>query len=760
MEVLLIPLILLVVLSGPVSLIVSIVALNKINRISARPVKRREELREPKWEQPVEAVRQWPPQPVEVQAVSEEEEKVKWQRPVAADKSESTKAEILEQRIGTKWILIAGVITVIVGVGFFLKYAYDNALIGPLGRVVIAAVSGIIALGAGEKTRQRGYGIVAKGVTALGFAILYAAVFSAYRFYGLIGSIPAFALSILITASAMFYAVSLNEIIIAFLCLLGGFATPAIVSTGENLPVPLFSYVLVLSIGAILCAYYRKWRAVNVLAFIGTFTLYTGWFEKFYRPEIIRGVQEGVGQMPVALGWLTVFFGIYLVMPTLYGLVKRVKAQREDVLLILANAAVTFYYLWTILFAKYRVELAFCSLAMCLAHLIMMSIVTRRYADDLNLRLVLLVVGLFFLTIAIPLYLKMYAVAMAWAAEGGALAIIGLRYRDLRTQFLAAIAFGLSLVQLFLQLPMHKAVFYFVFNPAFGTWCFVVGVLFLCHILYRRTTNLGEQLRAAITEVLYGAALLLLMAAVIMEWDCHCEYNLQNTGYLNKGVVVIFAAIFLLLIARPLCPRGMICKILAMALATIGSFFTMIAFADFYKDKKYLIFANSDFGIVVLFVAALFFGALLLRRAAEEDEYNAALAKLFAVAGIFVLWVLMTEEIYFYWCNLNKFSEGRIVDWRFLALMYMSVMWALYGAILIAIGFFRKITMLRYIALGLFALLLAKVFIFDTSEVKSVYRIAAFLATGITLVGVSYLYQFLKKKGFFEEMLTGKSFDK
>jgi uncharacterized membrane protein len=101
-----------------------------------------------------------------------------------------------------------------------------------------------------------------------------------------------------------------------------------------------------------------------------------------------------------------------------------------------------------------------------------------------------------------------------------------------------------------------------------------------------------------------------------------------------------------------------------------------------------------------------------------------------------------------------------MVDWKFLALMYMSVMWAVYGAVLMAIGFFRKITMLRYMALCLFALLLAKVFIFDTSEVKSVYRIAAFLATGITLVGVSYLYQFLKKKGFFEEMLTGKSFDK
>jgi uncharacterized membrane protein len=81
-------------------------------------------------------------------------------------------------------------------------------------------------------------------------------------------------------------------------------------------------------------------------------------------------------------------------------------------------------------------------------------------------------------------------------------------------------------------------------------------------------------------------------------------------------------------------------------------------------------------------------------------------------------------------------------------------MWAVYGAILMIAGFWLRVKILRYIALGLFVLLLAKVFIMDTSTVKSVYRIAAFLATGVTLVGVSYLYQFLKKRGFFEAVLA------
>jgi len=91
--------------------------------------------------------------------------------------------------------------------------------------------------------------------------------------------------------------------------------------------------------------------------------------------------------------------------------------------------------------------------------------------------------------------------------------------------------------------------------------------------------------------------------------------------------------------------------------------------------------------------------------------------------------------------------------------MYISVMWAVYAAVLMTVGFWRKNKMLRYISLGLFALLLLKVFVLDTSTVKSVYRIAAFLATGVTLVAVSYLYQFLRKRGFFEAMLSEKNVD-
>ena len=437
----------------------------------------------------------------------------------------------LEQKIGTRWILVAGIITVIVGVGFFLKYAYDNALVGPLGRVVIATVSGLVALTVGEITRRRNYDIVAKGVTSLGFAILYATVFSAFRFYGLIGSTAAFALAVLVTVAAMLYAVSLDEVLIAVLSLLGGFLTPVLVSTGQNLPIPLFTYVLILGTGVMLCAYYRKWLPINILSFAGTFALYAGWFEKFYR-HTIHGSVQPPEQLPIAIGWLGVFFAVYLVLPLLYALFKKVKAQQHDIPLVVANAAITLFYLWNMLFDRYRVWLAFCAIVLCVAYLVMLTIATKRCKDDTNLHLSLLAMSLFFLTLAIPLYLKMYALAMAWAVEGAILAYIGLRYRSIWTQLGAGIAILLSFGQLLNQSPMHSAAFRLAFNPAFGTWCFVAAAVFAYHIIYRRASQSPQNVYSLVAEVSYGAALALLMAAITIEWRANCDYNLlaNNAG--------------------------------------------------------------------------------------------------------------------------------------------------------------------------------------------------------------------------------------
>ncbi len=655
----------------------------------------------------------------------------------------------LEQRIGTRWVLIAGIITVIFAVGFFLKYAYENQWIGPLGRVLIAATGGLIALLGGELTRRRGYDFVAKGVTALGFAILYATVFAAHRWYDLIGSVPAYALAIGITVAAMLYAVILNEIAIALLSLIGGYLTPVVLSTGENLPTLLFSYVLILSAGAMLCAYRRKWSAVNVVAFIGTYLLYTGWFERFYRPALRSGPTE---QLAIALFWLAAFFLVFLLLPVLHTLLRRVRSEVQDTVLVLANAAVVFYYLWTVLIQRHENWLALCSIVMGTAYLALMGLVFIRCRADRDLLNALLLAALAFVTVAVPLYFEMRAVAVIWAVEGFALSATGLRYRSKLTQLAAGAVLALATGKLLFELPMHTESFRPVLNQAFGAWCFVAIAMLACHVLYRMDVHLDADVRQMAIQGLYAAGLLLLLVAISLELWYHDELNptaAAGPGFLEQ-MPLVFAVFLLLFAARPLRPRGPLCPTLAATIAVVGSVCLVLAYPQFHRGR-FMAFVTMDFVRGLALVAAVFAGAWLLRRAESEQEGGPEVPTLVALVGILALWLLMTEEVWFYY-ESRKATE----QWRLLAHMYISFLWAAYATGLMVIGFWRRVRLLRYLALGLFVLLLAKIFLVDTRTLDTVYRIAGFLVTGLVLVGVSYLYQYLKKTGFFETMLAEK----
>ncbi len=657
--------------------------------------------------------------------------------PDAAARSRQ-KALALEQRIGTRWALVAGVITIVFAVGFFLKYAYESGWIGPLGRVLIAAFGGLLALTIGELTRRRGYDFVAKGVTALGFAILYATVFAAHRWYGLLGPVPAYVLAVTITTAAMLYAVVLDEVIVAVLSLVGGYITPVVLSRGENLPTLLFSYVLILSAGAVLCAYWRKWSSVSILAFLGTYLLYTGWWERFYRPALERGVTPQLG---IALFWLFVFFLVYLLVPLVHTLVRRVRSQPQDVVLALANGGVALYYLVTMLMDRHQNWLALCSLLMGVAYLGLAVLIFLRCPDDADLRVALVLAGLSFSSLAVPLYFEANAIAIIWALEAVALAAAGLRYRNLLLQAVASLVAALAVGDLFYHLPLHTYPVRPVLNAAFGTWSFVAAAFLAGHVLYRLDKHLDPNLRQTVPQVLYAAGLLLFMTVIGMElWDIPVT---EGETFFERQMILVFAAFLLLFVARPLPPRGPLCPLLAVGMAVIGSIFLLAVYPRFHEEP-FRAFVNMGFLRSLILVAALFIAAWLARRDNQKLLEGLSAAPVLGVLAVLMLWLVMTQEI---WVHFH--ARGR-ANWRPMAHMYISVLWAVYALALMVIGLWRRHRPVRYIGLGIFVLLLAKIFLVDTRTLDVTYRIAGFLATGLALVGVSYLYQYLKKMGFFD----------
>jgi uncharacterized membrane protein len=64
-----------------------------------------------------------------------------------------------------------------------------------------------------------------------------------------------------------------------------------------------------------------------------------------------------------------------------------------------------------------------------------------------------------------------------------------------------------------------------------------------------------------------------------------------------------------------------------------------------------------------------------------------------------------------------------------------------YGAILLAIGFWRRSAFIRWQALVLLVFTIGKTFLYDMRNLSQGYRFASFLALGALLMAISFAYQ-------------------
>ncbi|MBR6373844.1 MAG: DUF2339 domain-containing protein, partial [Victivallales bacterium] len=70
----------------------------------------------------------------------------------------------------------------------------------------------------------------------------------------------------------------------------------------------------------------------------------------------------------------------------------------------------------------------------------------------------------------------------------------------------------------------------------------------------------------------------------------------------------------------------------------------------------------------------------------------------------------------------------------------VSLFWAVFAFVLVINGLRRSLSALRYIGLALFAVVVAKVFFYDIGNLDAVYRVMAFLAFGVLLLGAAFVY--------------------
>src|SRR5260370_20651157 len=79
----------------------------------------------------------------------------------------------LESKIGKLWLNWIGIIAILGGVSYFLKYAFDNNWIGPAGRVAIGLILGISVVLWSELFRRKKQAFFSYSLKTVRIGILY-----------------------------------------------------------------------------------------------------------------------------------------------------------------------------------------------------------------------------------------------------------------------------------------------------------------------------------------------------------------------------------------------------------------------------------------------------------------------------------------------------------------------------------------------------------------------------------------------------------
>ena len=206
-----------------------------------------------------------------------------------------------EFKFGSQVFTGIGAVAVMLGVGFFLKYAFDNNLITETMRIVLGLAGGLFLAGIGEFTRRK-YPLYGQILTGGGVGVLYLSLFAAFAWYHLLSQPSAFFGMIIVTALGVALAIRHDSVALAGFAVFGGFLTPFLLSTGENNPHQLFLYVALLDIGVAAIAFKKLWRMLALGAFFGTVLVYNSWFIDFFSKS----------QWVIAEVYATLFFGIFL----------------------------------------------------------------------------------------------------------------------------------------------------------------------------------------------------------------------------------------------------------------------------------------------------------------------------------------------------------------------------------------------------------------------------------------------------------------
>ena len=329
---------------------------------------------------------------------------------------------------------------------FFLRYAYQNNWIGPIGRVAIGELFGAGLVISGCRYLMKGWRRFASMLMSTGIVVIYLATYSAFGFYQLLPQQHAGMFLAILVMESMLAAIFCRSSLIGMIAVVGGLMTPLLMQTDHDSYSSLFLYLLTLNIGVVAATSVQRWRAVASVAFSGTQLIYFGWYQGNYHPE----------KFAWALGFQLSLFAIYLIHSLIIARRSERSADYEELARFVINAVTGFVAFRTLTLESWSLWIGTAALVFATLYAIVARLIMAWRPKDSRLMMTSLAVAIGFIAWAIPVQADARWISLGWTMMAMALWLFGLRISSSILRAMAAVLATLAVVRVLgFDLPFY-----------------------------------------------------------------------------------------------------------------------------------------------------------------------------------------------------------------------------------------------------------------------------------------------------------------
>jgi uncharacterized membrane protein len=658
--------------------------------------------------------------------------------------------------VGQKLFSYIGIGILVIGLGLGIKVAIDRDWFGELFQVILgySVAAAIAAVGLLLKKKYEGLSVVLIGGA---LATAYFMTYSSYAFYHYFDQITAFAVMVILTAITVFAALKYDQELIAILGMVGAYAVPFLLDEDSGKVHVMFTFMAIINAGILFIAFKKYWRGLYYSSFGLTWVIFGSWFLFEYN------AQE---HFHIAVAFLSIFYVTFYSAFLSHKLIQKEDFNGGDIALVSVNSILFFIIGYTILDSTDQGQefQGLFAIANAIFHFLITIVFYAKKMAEKQLFYIEAGMVLLFVTIAIPIQFDGEWIPIFWTLEGLILFFLGriqgikvyeiLSYPMIILAFFSVCKSLISDYQPYLKKFSAEAVqLDFVMNEVFlgaALACIGFGILAILNRVKSKRPKKPNGWQMAMDyffpimtfALIYFTFFAEISAYWTQEFNRSINYDIlkfRTISIMDYSLMFIGALAGLNWIVWKNKNFGIILTSVSMfgilLYALLGSFvFNDLSdslqganeWSKYYQlsAMKVYLYKYLSLVVFVLFTLVQFSAAKALKLGETFVQWNAGLIHLCAL-------IVISHEFLFI-ADTNGFSNSTKTA--------LSVMWAAYAVVLMAIGISKQRGYLRISAFVIWGVVLTKLLLYDLTNLSMEVKTLVFISIGVLLLIVSYLY--------------------